>query len=341
MSLSWRVSGTPRKRVTVETGARLHFGLLDLTGDLGRVDGSLGMALTKPRLVIRASPAHGLTTNRCPDLVRHAVERLNEHYGLRKGLRIEVLEWYPQHVGLGSTTQTLLSVAAAYNALYGLDATVRDLARIVGRGGTSGIGVAAFERGGLILDAGHSFGPGKEKEEFLPSSQSTAPPPPVLFRADLPDEWVFDIIVPESTPGLFGESEIEFFRRNCPLDPSETCRIAHVVLSCILPAAVERDIATFARGINLLTTLGFKRKETDIQSQRGKTLITRLGKVIGSASAVSISSFGPSIFIVGDSKARDRYIDRVRLSFRDLRPPLRVTHYQARCRNQGATITRS
>jgi beta-ribofuranosylaminobenzene 5'-phosphate synthase len=324
--------------VTVETGARLHFGLVDLTGDLGRVDGSLGVALTKPRLVIRASPADRLTTNMFPELARLALERLNEHYGLRKGLNVEVLEWYPQHVGLGSTTQTLLSVAAAYNALYDQNASVRELASVVGRGGTSGIGVAAFETGGFILDAGHTFGLGKQKQRFLPSSGSTAPPPPVLFRADLPDDWVFDVIVPQSTPGLFGKHEASFFQDNCPVDPRATCRIAHVILSSILPAVVEREITTFARGINLLATLGFKTKEINRQSQQVKQLIRTINKVTARQSAVGMSSFGPTLFIISDKKTRTGYIDRITATLRGLMPSLPVHHYEAVCRNRGATV---
>jgi len=309
-----------------------------MTGDLGRVDGSLGLALTNPRLTITVSPATTLTTNMFPELARLALERLNNHYGLHKGLSIEVLESYPQHVGLGSTTQILLSIGAAYNALYDRNATVRELARIVGRGGTSGIGVAAFETGGFILDAGHSFGPGKDKERFLPSSESTAPPPPVLFRTDLPDDWVFDVIIPESSSGLFGKAELDFFQHNCPVAPRETCHIAHVVLSSILPGAVDRDIATFARGINLLATLGFKRKETDRQEQWLKQLIETLGNLTAGSAAVGISSFGPTLFIMGERKARRQYIREVAASLHDEKLLRGAAHYQASCRNTGANV---
>lgn len=338
MSPSWTMSGMARKRVTVETGARLHFGLLDMTGDLGRVDISLGVALTNPRLVVRASPAHDVTTNAFPELARLAVERLNEHYGLRKGLKVEVLESYPQHVGLGFTTQALLSVAAAYNALYERKATVRELARIVRRGGTSGIGVAAFEAGGFLLDGGHSFGPGKEKDQFLPSSDSTAPPPPLLFRAELPDDWVFDVLVPESPPGLSGKPEIDFFRSTCPVHPCETSRIAHVILSCILPSVMERNITTFARGINLLATLGFKRRETEIQSQSVKELIKTLCNVNDSTIALGISSFGPTIFMIAQSKTRNRRRGKIRSCLRSIARHTSIQHFEARCRNQGAIV---
>ncbi|HEX9117301.1 MAG TPA: GHMP kinase, partial [Anaerolineae bacterium] len=40
--------------VRVEASARLHLGLLDLNGELGRLYGSLGVAIDRPRLVLNA-----------------------------------------------------------------------------------------------------------------------------------------------------------------------------------------------------------------------------------------------------------------------------------------------
>ena len=48
------------------------------------------------------------------------------------------------------------------------------LGEIIGRGGTSGIGVFSFDFGGFIVDGGHSL---KSKSSFLPSSASQAKPP--------------------------------------------------------------------------------------------------------------------------------------------------------------------
>ncbi len=326
-------------RVVVETGARLHFALLDLTGDLGRIDGSIGVALTRPRLVLRACPGRSLKTNMFPDLAHLALQRLNKHYGLHKGLEIEVLESYPHHVGLGLTTQMLLSTAAAYNALYGCNATVRELARIVGRGGTSGVGVAAFEHGGFIFDGGHTFGPGKQKQGFLPSDRSAAPPPPVLFRSPLPRDWIFDVFVPQSSAGLSGRPELEFFRKNCPIQGRDTCKIAHIVLSCILPAVAERDVETFVKGINLLTTLGFKRKEINRQSKFVKRLIRCFAQAVGGSAAVGMSSFGPAIFVIGRLKSRRLYFSTLTRLAAAEGTAAALVHYEARCRNKGATVT--
>ncbi len=111
-----------------------------------------------------------------------------------KGIRLHINDSLPDHVGLGSGTQAALSTAAAVNKIYGLGKSVRELAVAVGRGGTSGIGVAAFENGGFILDGGHKF---KDKGAFSPSAASHVPPGPVLFRRNFPD-WPIVLVIPNS-----------------------------------------------------------------------------------------------------------------------------------------------
>ena len=58
------------------------------------------------------------------------------------------------HTGLGSKTQLLLSFATALKQYYNKDVDVYELTKLVGRGGTSGIGYRVFEKGGFILDCG-------------------------------------------------------------------------------------------------------------------------------------------------------------------------------------------
>ena len=55
-------------------------------------------------------------------------------------LRIDIEEAIPSHCGLGSGTQIALATAAAFCALFGLTASVPELARGLERGARSGIG---------------------------------------------------------------------------------------------------------------------------------------------------------------------------------------------------------
>lgn len=165
--------------IRVKTPSRLHITLIDLNGSLGRVDGGVGIALEEPRIILEAEImdkgiiVEGDDSNRAIEVAK----KIMRNYDLKHGLHIRILEKYDDHIGLGFGTQLSLATAFAITRLHKIDISIRDLAKIVGRGGTSGIGVAAFENGGFIVDGGHTFGANKQKQSFLPSSASKAPSP--------------------------------------------------------------------------------------------------------------------------------------------------------------------
>ena len=101
------------RRVTVTVPARLHLGLLDLHGGLGRRFGSLGVALEGPRTRLTAVPAPGIEVEG-PDRQRVAryAAAMAAQIGYDGGLRIEVEESVPAHNGLGSGTQLALATGS-------------------------------------------------------------------------------------------------------------------------------------------------------------------------------------------------------------------------------------
>jgi beta-ribofuranosylaminobenzene 5'-phosphate synthase len=326
------------KKIRIETGSRLHFGLLDLSGDLGRVDGGVGVAVCRPRLVIEATPSKETVANRRPELVVDVVSTLRHHYGIQDALTVNVTDDYPSHVGLGSSTQFILAVGTAYSRLNNIENSPRELAGILGRAGTSGIGLAAFESGGLIADGGHSFGPKKEKEGFLPSSASPAPPAPVVARIPIDPDWLFDIIVLDTPTTVSGKPEIEFFSRHCPIDPIETGTVARAILSLILPGAATHDIDTFARGINLITTLGFKRYEIANQFNNVKSTIDNLHNITPESFGIGMSSFGPTVFLVSNKDARSDIEHEIMSQINRALDRYGGFHVCTKARNVGASI---
>ncbi len=282
------------KKVRVRTPSRIHMTLIDLNGELGRIDGGIGLALENPFVEIEASRADDIVIDgAATEAFQRAVKKLSEAFG--GGIEIKILNNYKAHVGLGNGTQTALSVAEAYRRIYGLDLTLTDLASLVGRGGTSGIGVAAFKMGGFILDGGHSR---KVKKDFLPSSASRAPPPPVLARYDFPD-WEVVLAVPELS-GYFGEKEVDLFQKYCPISLGEVKTLAHIILMKILPAVVEKDLDEFSEGISRIQHIGFKRVEIE---QYGD-LIWGVIDSVRDRVAVGMSSTGPSIYAITDTNSR-------------------------------------
>ncbi len=265
-------------------------GLIDMNASMGRVDGGIGLALEDPKLVVEVEEAGDISAEGpLAERAQDAAERVFSATGIEGGVRIEVREDYPQHVGLGSGTQVALAVGKAISEIYGIDLRVRDIARLVGRGGTSGIGTAAFEHGGFILDGGHST---REKPSFLPSSASRASPAPVLARYDFPP-WKVVLVLPEEGTEVAGRREVNIFQEYCPVPLEEVREISHIILMKMLPAVVEKDLDSFGEGVNQLQTLGFKKVEVDLQSQTVKDILRTCQE---HSAGAGLSSFGPVVY---------------------------------------------
>ncbi len=308
-----------RKRLLIEAPSRLHLGLIDMHGGLGRIDGGVGITLEDPKTLLEVtySPSiqvHG-TDPGSVNVVRDVAARLLSHLSIQTGADITILSSYDRHIGLGSGTSLALSTAHALCRLYEKEVPIRSLSRVVGRGGTSGIGTAAFERGGFIIDGGHSFGKSGEKNTYSPSSASRGiQPGPVTVSHEFPNEWKFCIAIPSVPPGAHGAIEQDIFTRFCPVPLTEVREICHEVLMRMLPAVADRDIDQFGRSINSLQNLGFKKRELSLQPEYYPGLLEEM-RCAGAAGA-GMSSFGPALFAVSDTGIEDimqasrRYLDR-------------------------------
>ena len=86
--------------VFVEAPARLHFGVLDLRGELGRWFGGIGAAAPEATLLVSASKALTVTANG-PDASRAAsfAKRFLDYHHVREGARICVHRSLPRHAG--------------------------------------------------------------------------------------------------------------------------------------------------------------------------------------------------------------------------------------------------
>lgn len=280
----------------VSAPSRIHISLIDLNGSLGRVDGGVGFALQEPRVMVRVERSSELSVSgRHAEVAERAAERVLSAYSL-PGARVEVLSAYPRHVGLGSGTQLSLAVARGICSAYGIESSVRELAEITRRGGTSGIGVLAFEAGGFVLDAGHAK---KLKQEFLPSSASTAPPPVALMRRDMPD-WEIAVVLPACGERVHSRREVNIFRDFCPLPLSQVQELCHILLMKLLPSLVERDIESFGEGINMIQRVGFKSIELMLQRREVRELLSLCQRLSYGA---GLSSFGPVIYAFPRSAA--------------------------------------
>ena len=148
------------KGVQVTTAARLHLGFLDPGGDLGRRFGSIGLAIDafETRVELHESPSFEVLGEERERGAKIAL-RIIESLSLDTRKKLIISNAIPAHAGLGSGTQLALAIASAFRRLGGLPPDAREDARLLDRGGRSGVGVSLFERGGLAVDAGRGRTP--------------------------------------------------------------------------------------------------------------------------------------------------------------------------------------
>ena len=296
------------RRVVVQTPSRLHMTLIDMHGGSGRVEGSVGITLDEPGILLEVCANPELEVKGCDSVTRDRVidtaQKVLEGLRIAGSVSVTVRENVPSHIGLGSGSQVMLATARGIAEVYGRSIAVKDLAFLIGRGGTSGIGTAAFEFGGFIIDGGHAFGQDREKYGFRPSSASAGVrPPPVIARHMFPSDWRILLAIPRLPAGACGSKEMDIFRTHCPVPVDEVQALCHEILMRMLPGIVEKDLDLFGSSINTIQGLGFKKVELGLQPDTIPALIETV-RSAGAAGA-GMSSFGPTIYAIGDSDMRE------------------------------------
>ncbi|MFO7925692.1 MAG: beta-ribofuranosylaminobenzene 5'-phosphate synthase family protein [Halobacteriota archaeon] len=320
-------------RVRVDAGARLHVGFQNLSLAHERLYGGVGVALESPEVVLEAEPTDRIV---CSDaLVEAYAEQSCDLLGVG-GVSIDVIEALPRHVGVGSGTQTALAALAAVSRAHGVTVSVRELAPSLNRGGRSGVGVATFERGGFVVDAGHPT------ERF-----TTAPPaagewtvPAVTARHRLPDEWRFLIVLPEANEGRSGENEEESMRSVVEnADPSVADSLATLLIRRLLPAAAEGRLEAFGDAVGDFGRLNgawYADEQGGVYRPPAGRLIDELTES-PAVRGVGQSSWGPAVYGITDQSLAEEARDTAAaaLSSIDVEGDVRIV----RPRNDGARIT--
>ncbi|MGJ7506708.1 beta-ribofuranosylaminobenzene 5'-phosphate synthase family protein [Variovorax sp. GT1P44] len=313
---------------------RLHLGFLDPAASLGRRFGSIGLMINgfETEVEITASPVDQITA-RGPaeqaEIERAAacLRLLRDHSGHAEPLHLRLLQVLPAHAGFGSGTQLALAVGRAFALWHGLGVPTVTLAQWLGRGLRSGIGVAGFDHGGLIVDGG----PGPN-----------GAPAPVLSRIPLPEAWRVLIVQDSAQKGLSGDEEKQRIAALPPLSRTLAADICHQVLMRVLPGAATGDFAPFAAGITRIQqVLG----EHFAPAQGGRPFTSEaVGRLLGWLSqhraehiaAIGQSSWGPTGFAVLPSQARAEAAIDAMLAANLIAPSLTLRIVSGR--NTGATL---
>ena len=319
---------------SVCAAGRLHLGFLDPSGSLGRRFGSIGLAIDGFQTEVIIAPAtrdefHADTPAGAAQLDRAAacVQRLREHCGRVAPLALRLCSVLPPHAGLGSGTQLALAVGRAFARWQGLEVATPTLAAWLGRGQRSGIGIAGFDQGGLLVDGG----PGR-----------SGLPAPLLARLPLPESWRVVVVLDEHRQGLSGAREAKAIAALPALAQAQAAELCHQVLMRVLPGAASGEFAPFAVGVNRVQELlGAHFAPAQGGSAWTSASVGRLLQWVrshaGDQAAVGQSSWGPTGFaIVPSAPAAQHLLDAARAAgVIDAALVLRTVT----ARNRGASVS--
>ena len=216
----------PANKATVATSARLHMGFIDLQGSAVSKFGSLGMSIDAPCIQISiAKNKNTLIDAKSSENVSNIVENLVKSLKIQENFTLVVHQTIPSHTGLGSGTQLALAVGTALNQLFDLELSIAQIATAAKRGARSGIGIAAFEQGGVLVDGG------KTSNEL----------PEIALRQAFPDNWRVLLIADSAYTGVHGEAELQAFQSLKPAQNS----LSNMVFDHMMPALQRADLLAF------------------------------------------------------------------------------------------------
>ncbi len=302
--------------VSVQAFARLHFGLLNPEGGgAGRAFGGVGLTIGRPDLCLHVEPAaswsaEGPMAERALTFAQRFQESSCREEG-REYLphrRIHIERAMPAHVGLGSGTQLALATARALAESWNLNCDTPTLARRVGRGLRSALGIHGFDLGGFLVEGG------KRSNDSLS---------PLLARHAFPEQWRLLLALPgtsEGPMGLNGRDEIAAFAglKTGSRARARTDALCRLVLLGMLPSLIERDLEAFGEA---LFEFNARAGEAFVSSQGGLYASPRIAATVAflrdqHLRGVGQSSWGPLVFaVVGDEDRAEWTAERLRRHF--------------------------
>ncbi len=236
-----------QRAMAVDAPARLHLGFLDPSGSLGRRFASLGMTIEGfgTRVEVCAGGRNEVALDVEPGAdtaarLERYLQAMQRNTGRTEPLRVSLQRAPPAHSGFGSGTQLALALGRAFCRFHRLDMDTHRIATVLGRGERSGVGLAGFDQGGLLLDGG-------------PGANGRAAP--LLARVAFPDEWRVLLVLDERIDGLCGAAERVAIDRLPPFPCQLAAELCHQALMRVLPGAIEHAFEPFAEGVSTIQRL--------------------------------------------------------------------------------------
>ena len=302
----------------VKAFPRIHITLIGMNRDGYRLNGGIGFSVSSPVLELYFAPdnsicisdnrKYGFTTEEQSRLKNH-LEMVMQKEQFNVGLRCVIHEGRIQsHVGFGSNSMVYLSCVEALLIINNRNYSENDVINLSGRGGTSGIGINTYFKGGYVFDAGiMNFG----DRPFAPSSVfifKSNPKPLLLNNIKLP-EWDLGILIPPLIPKT-EEEEKAFFNDKCPIEKVDVEDILYEAVYGITSSLLENDFKTFCKSIDSLQQTKWKKMERELYGddlEAVESIIRNAG-----ANCVGMSSLGPLLYFFGDDI--DAIVEKIKVA---------------------------
>ena len=305
--------------IRIKSPSRLHFGQLDLNGNSGRIYGGSGVALKEPSTLIYMEKSSefevkGEKSAEIKNILWTFLEKIKDKGLINKkaGVLVKIEKLLPAHNGLGSGTQTALTLAEGINRLYKLNLNNKIIAEMIDRKHSrSAIGFGAFYKGGFIVDGGRPT-KDKENDKYLP---------PIIYQHQVPENWSFIIVLPvHKKDKMAGEKEIKTFKGLKQMQIEKSYENCHNLLLGMLPALQENDIKTFSENLNKIednVADYFSKVQGGRYTSDSAAQMIKLMEEEG-VLARGQSSWGPALYGLVENKAKAENIEsKLRKKFRD------------------------
>jgi len=151
------------RAMIIEVKPRLHITLIGMNKDGYRINGGVGFTVQRPSLKIKLcqSKRFNLVDSRNYPFsakeiarIKNIISQEKERLGFRNNIKGEIAGEMPTHFGFGSSTATRLACLEALHILNDKKPKKEQLVIASGRGGTSGIGINTYFKGGFVIDLG-------------------------------------------------------------------------------------------------------------------------------------------------------------------------------------------
>ncbi len=295
--------------IDVLVPARIHLSVIDMNRfAVGRFGGGgIGMSADikiKTSVSTTESEAIQVKSER-EAVVRHIAEVFRKSIGYEGGLKITTTSSHYKHVGLGSTSSTLIGTAYGLNQLFGGPLSLRQLRELVAynfveedsagllhEGFETGVGPAAILFGGFIVLT----------DEIQ-----------LVRRVAIPDTYKVVIGIPKTKVSAAEETAGEgekalLLGEGRRLDQEHALRKSHLVLMDLVPSLARGDWRATGVAVSKIQRIGSKRAE--IEYHTDTPIYEILNRLEHAGSLVAgMSSVGPTIACICKADRLESCID--------------------------------